>query len=493
MITPAERRTLHKGRTDPVWWVRTALGIEPWRVQQEVLESVRDHRRTAVRSCHAIGKSTVAACAVLWFVCNFSPCLVLTTATSHRQVRGILWREIRRLHRDAKMKLGGRPTQTELTFGEDWYAWGFTAPEYDATKFQGFHSPNIMVVVDEAAGVQPLVYEGLDSAMSSGHARMLEIGNPTRKEGDFGKAFDTKDVSKFVVSAFDSPNFTKFGVTLDDIRHNTWRAKQADGELPYPFLISPEWVYERWIRWCGGRISGEDDPRWQGRVMAEFPDTSDDALIPMHWLDLAVERWHDLEEEEAWRRTERIGVDVARLGPDTTVSSRGPREQGVRLMQRAPKSDTMQTAGWVLFLLSESPEFAVEEVRIDGDGLGAGVYDRCNEQQPRLMVEMRGGMRAANPERFANARSEWCWQVREALDPAGENPIALPPDDNLASQASQIKWKLNSRGQVQVESKEDMRKRGLGSPDEFDSVVYWVADMTGEFDPEEHLLAMTRM
>lgn len=320
-----ELETIDRGLADPVWWVETVLGFQPWERQATVLESVRDHRVTAVRSCHAIGKSRIAAATVLWFLCNHPDSVIITTASSYRQVWGILWKEIRGLYKNARWKLGGRlpPTATRLSLSDSWYAWGFTGRDYDATTFQGFHAPYILVVVDEAAGVTPAVYEGLDSAMAAGHARMLMIGNPTDGAGDFGQAFKRAGVSKITVSAFETPNFTTFGITLEDIRKGDalesgpWKDK-VTGPLPFPQLVSPQWVREKWLQWCGGRIQGEDDPRWQARVMARFPDAGDFAVFPLWWVEEAAERWREVEAAKAWGDRVQIGVDVARFGDDST-------------------------------------------------------------------------------------------------------------------------------------------------------------------------------
>ena len=81
------------------------------------------------------------------------------------------------------------------------------------------------------------------------------------------------------------------------------------------------------------------------------------------------------------------------------------------------------------------------------------------------------GMRAENNERYLNRRAEWYFTLRELLDPDSDNPIFIPNNQKLIAQLSSIKWKINSRGLIQIESKEDMKKRGVKSPDEADAVV----------------------
>lgn len=484
-LTPELARRMAAGaRADPVAWVQKQFGFQPWAKQAEVLESVRDNRVTAVRSCHAIGKSTIAAAATLWFLSVYPRSLVLTTATSYRQVHGILWREVHGLVRRAAKKgfpIGGDLAGSKLRMADDWYAWGFTAKDYDATTFQGFHAPYILVIVDEAAGVLPTVFEGLDSAMASGHARMLMIGNPTDGSGDFGQAFKRGGVSKIIVSAFETPNFATFGVTLEDIRQGhemesgPWKDK-VTGPLPYPQLISPMWVREKWLQWCGGRVEGENDPRWQSRVLARFPDAGDRALVPLWWVEQANERWEEIQAETSWGNRCRVAVDVARFGDDSTERCFFYEGIGVKELRTAPKQDTMVTCGMVLKDVDdlEAAGISVSRVRIDADGLGAGVFDRLHEQRGDLIEEVRNGTRAQDPDRYFNRRSEMFFHLRDELDPHGERPIALPPDPELTRQLCAIQWTLDSRGKMKVESKDDIKERIGRSPDKADAVAYAV-------------------
>lgn len=493
MLSADEIDAVDRACADPVWWSRTVLGFRPWSLQRLVLESIRDNRVTAVRSSHAIGKSTIAAVAVLWFLANHPRAIIITTASSHRQVSGILWRELRTLYRGARFPLGGTLplTATTLKMADDWWAWGFTARDYDATQFQGFHAPYVLVVVDEAAGVAPTVYEGLDSAIAAGHARMLMIGNPTDDSGPFGAAFKRAEVAKFIVAAFDTPNFTKFGITLEDIRQGVgmesgpWKDK-ITGPLPFPQLVNPTWVREKWLEW------GEQDPRWQSRVMAQFPADADRALIPSPWIDEAVERWKVFEAEQSWPMRARLGVDVARLGDDSTVRADHRPGAGVRLLRTAPKQDTMATVATLNGDLLElrSAGVHVEAVHIDADGLGSGVYDRMRELHGTLAVEVRSGVRADEPDRYVNRRSEMLWQLRLALDPNGDAPIALPPDPELARELVALRWDLSPKGLVAVEPKVDLKARLGRSPDNADAVAYAVARFTDATVPvvdTEHL------
>jgi hypothetical protein len=124
----------------------------------------------------------------------------------------------------------------------------------------------------------------------------------------------------------------------------------------------------------------------------------------------------------------------------------------------------METAG---VIVSRRREIGAERIRIDIPGMGAGPYDRLKEQGVPGIEEYNGGNRARNAERFADKRSEDYWGLRKRYE---EGSIAHPPDKKLAGQLSGLRYKTNSKGQIMLESKEDMRKRNVASPDRADAL-----------------------
>ena len=126
--------------------------MSPWWKQEDVLDAVMRERRVAVKSGNGLGKDFTAAVAVLWYLHCHDPAIVLSTAPTFRQVRHVLWRQIHRLHRGAADILGGTLLDTRWDLAEDRYALGLSADGAD--QFQGFHCPNVLVVVDEAEGVR---------------------------------------------------------------------------------------------------------------------------------------------------------------------------------------------------------------------------------------------------------------------------------------------------------------------------------------------------
>jgi len=446
-------------RSDPVWFCNEILDVKPWAKQQEIMFSVRDNKKTAVRSCHGVGKSFIAGNTILWFLYSFAPSIVLSTAPTWRQVEKLIWKEVRSSYRKAKVDLGGNllPKSPEIQIVQDeWYAAGLSTN--DPNRFQGFHESNILVVVDEAAGVPEDIFEGIEGVLTSEHSRLLLLGNPTEIGGTFYKAFQTPGWNRIAISPYDTPNFTMYGIKEDDIADGTWEEKLT-GPLPFPKLITPDWVADKYRSW------GPTSPAYQARAKGQFPSGADDTVIPLAWVEAAMERWEDMPEETPIE----LGIDVARFGSDSSVIA--PRK-GYKIVELKiiSKHDTMEVAG---ISIERYHYYEATHIKVDVIGIGAGVVDRLNEQgYPVTGINV--SQSPIDKERFCNLRSELWWNLREMLDPdpaKNPTPIGLPPDDELLFELSSVKYRYNSNGQIQIESKKDMKKRLGRSPDRADAVV----------------------
>ena len=232
--------------SSPVMFAKEVLGVSMWSKQEEVLAALREHRRVAVKSGNGLGKGFSAAVAILWFLCCHDPAVVLSTAPTFRQVRHVLWREVHRLYQRAGRPLGGKLLETRLEMSEGRFALGLSADSDE--EFHGFHSPNMLIVVDEAEGVEEPIYEAIEAVMTSENCKLLLIGNPTTMSGTFRRAFhEDRDLyHTLTISALESPNV-------------------VEGQKVVPGLVSKRWVEERKKVW------GEENPIYQARVLGEFP------------------------------------------------------------------------------------------------------------------------------------------------------------------------------------------------------------------------------
>ena len=154
---------------DPVGFVTEGLGEQIWSKQREILESVRDHRRTAVPAGHSVGKSHLAARMVAWWVACHPPgtARVVTTATTYRQVKNILWPQIRSVV--VKHSLPGEVLLTEWKIGQETVADGFSPSDHNEAAVQGIHAEHLLIVVDEAGGISNTIGNALEALMTGGH------------------------------------------------------------------------------------------------------------------------------------------------------------------------------------------------------------------------------------------------------------------------------------------------------------------------------------
>lgn len=229
---------------------------------------------------------------------------------------------------------------------------------------------------------------------------------------------------------------------------------------------------------------GADSDVIRVRVFGEFPKAEADAFIPLELVELAAGA-----RVEARGDTLHIGVDVARFGDDETVIA--PRV-GMKVfpLQCYNKQDTMVTAGRVIAagreMLRVMPALRRVEIKVDDSGVGGGVTDRLNEVileeglTDWRVVPVNNGSKATDDEleHYENRGTESWAVLRDVLQESfskhlqgGAVEIELPNDERLITQLSQRKYRMTSKGKLALERKEDMKKRGLDSPDRADAVI----------------------
>ena len=433
-------------RDDPEGFCREELGTKLWERQLSVLKSVQHAEQVAVKSGHGVGKTHLAANLLLWFLYSHTPSLVLSTAPSQRQVERLLWGEVRRLFTKARRSLPGRLLTTRLEAGAEQLAVGFSAKEPE--RAAGFHCENTLVIVDEASGVAPALYETLQGVLTSANCHLLLIGNPTQPTGTFHDAFRNPAWVCHTVSCLDSPNF------VDPLR-----------PPPVPALVTPAWVEARRKEW------GEDSDAFRVRVLGEFPKGAGNLLVQWSWLESAELKGQDAAEpsDEGSAAPVVLGVDVARYGECETVVA---QRQGDELLwvEAWGSTDLMETAGRVWQLVRTT---GAQRVVLDVVGLGAGVFDRLKElsleEGKRLeLVGFESGARALDAEQFRSRRDEAYWELRGRYEDGRVGHREAWP--TLLQQLSSLRYTVTSAGKTQIESKEELRRRGLPSPDWADAV-----------------------
>ena len=452
-------------RTDPINFASNILNVKPWDKQKQILNAIAANRSVAVRSCNGAGKTFTAAVAILWWLMSYDNAIVITTAPSERQVREILWRELRNLYVPVRDTIGGKLTRTRLEFGSKRYAYGFSTNTED--RFQGFHSGNILVIVDEASGVDEFIYNAIRGVITAKNSKLLLIGNPHGYAGTFYDAFhkNRKRFETIHVSAFDLPAFKAQGITeknIQDIEFPDYDDDQQDQdgfdeqyEAHHSLgLSSPQWAIDVF------NDLGPQSSVYQTRVLGQFPEEADDTLIPLRDVEAAVKRRSDIPPDTK----PVMGVDVARFGNDKTVIiiRQGPR---VIHIDELRKSDIVNTTGAVI---TAALKYKVKDIIIDEIGVGAGVLDNLKADRRFNAQGLNGSNSSSNNEKYLNLRAEVFDGLRQRF---ADGDISIPNDPELISQVASLTYKYNARGQLQLESKDQIRSTGRQSPDKADAIA----------------------
>lgn len=478
LITEQERRArLKRGfvayQYQPVEFITEVLGDHLWSKQKEIVKALVEHRKVAVQSCHGPGKSFLAARIVTWFIASSPPgeARAVTTAPTGDQVKGVLWTELNQAFIRAASRgqdLPGRTTSVEWWIDRFQAAVGRKSADWNAAAFQGWHARRLLVLLDEACGCSEQLWIAADSLATTDASRILAIGNPDDPASHFAKVCQPNSGWHIIrINAFDTPNFTGEKVP-DELR---------------AVLTSRYWVEDKRKTW------GENSPLWQSKVLGLFPDVGDDTLIPIGWLRAAVDRYNDgTDLDEGPEPDIDLGVDVARFGMDETVIvlRRGNRAS---IYSTLHQRDLMTVTGAIVQAIKET---RCKRCKVDDAGLGGGVTDRLLElenegifgDQEIDIIPINVGTATSDTEdhergdrgeheRFLNLRAELHWGIRKRFE---DGMIAIVEDEDLMGQATSIKYKLNSRGLIQIESKDELKKRGLPSPDRFDALVLAFAE-----------------
>jgi hypothetical protein len=435
---------------DPVGWVRGKLKQFVWTKQQHILESVRDNRKTAVRSCHGVGKSHIAATAACWWLDTHEPgtAFVVTSAPTFPQVRAILWRYIRRVHKAGK--LPGRVNQTEWHLGDELVAFGRKPADHDESAFQGIHARFVLVILDEAGGIPEQLWVAADALTTNTDCRILAIGNPDNPASHFRKVCSGGSGWNVIgISAFDSPNFTGEEVPRD--------VAQA--------LVSREWVEEKQREW------GEDNPLYLAKVLGQFAadhpnqvvrqsDVSRCRLVP----DAAL-------ADDALLPVE-LGVDVGGGGDETVIRERRGRVAGREW--RALTDRPEQIAPLVLAAIRET---GATKVKVDSIGIGFGVIgelrNAAGRGEHRAHIDaVNVAEKASEPDKYINLRAELWWELGRVLsEQDGWDLSTMENADATVAQLLEPRWDVDAKGRIRVEKKDDVRSRLGRSPDNADALL----------------------
>jgi hypothetical protein len=462
------RSRLARWMKSPRAWALDCLKVDLAGYQGETLDALSIKHRVAVKGPHGLGKSFMGAILVNWFATTREMAgkdwKIITTASAWRHLEVYLWPEIHKWAGRIDFETLGRAPYSlrselldlrlKLHHGAA-TAVASNQPE----RIEGAHADELLYLLDEAKIIPPETWDSIEGAFS-------------------GAGADTAaNAYAFAMSTPGPPSGRFYDIHRRAPGYEDWWTRSVTLEEAITAgRISRLWAEQRRLQW------GEDSAIYHNRVLGEFHASDEDSVIPLAWLEAAIERWHD------WNRAGRpspggplwTGVDVGRGGDETVLAAR----DGWAVTLTGNRSrDTMSTVGLVQGLDGRAV--------VDVIGVGAGVYDRLRETGARPLAYTGSG-KTVHRDRsgkfgFVNVRSAAYWNLRELLDPAYDPVLALPPDDLMVSDLTTPTWSIvsGSPPKYQILTKEKVVEKLGRSPDRGDAIAmaFW-ADLhkgTGAF------------
>lgn len=452
-LAERSRRILERWRADPPTWCAEALGEPAIDLQDPMLQFLADPhgRRMAVASANSIGKTNAMAKAMLFWI-STRRSMVVTTAPTWALLKQKLWAESARLYRNSTLPLGGVFLADSLRWKVEpkWEAYGLVPR--DESSFQGEHAPSVLVIFDEAQGVDAKFWTAAEGMMASEHAKWLVVGNPLQPKGQFYAAFRKPHLWRsHHISALEHPNV-------------------VEKRLVIPGAVTHQWVEEMREDW------GEEDPRYIARVLGQFPVAGSDRVIPLPFLELADAAFAESLADPSPMEGPHLGVDVARFGDDETVVA--IVVDGIAVEERCMAAlDGPAVANAVIRIADEygiDRDDAGTRIHVDEIGIGASVVDALAVKDWHCdAVNFAAKPRGDWPDltksmEFRNLRAELYWVTRERLR---RKTLVIPAVHGLTWEELTEPGFSYPQGLLTVESKEDIKRRLQRSPDRADAVV----------------------
>lgn len=428
-----------------------AAGPEDWQIA--LLEdlgrgviTITEAIQLARTSGHGIGKSACVSWIILWAISTFEDTRGVVTANTENQLKTKTWVELAKWHRlfigrhlfkMTATALFSADPEHERTWRIDMTPWS----ERNTEAFAGLHNQGkrILVIFDEASAIPDIIWEVTEGALTDKDTQIIwcVFGNPTRNKGRFRECFAG---GKFA---------------------HRWKAKAVDSR---EVTITDKDQIARWIE-----DYGEDSDFVRIRVRGVFPRIDAESFISYELAKTAVGR-----ELEVKGGVVVLGCDVGRFGDDPSVIyPRCGRDALSRPIEIFPGMDTMTFAGRIAAsMLRHGAVVAM----VDEGGVGGGVVDRLRQ----LRINVIGVDFGSGPDEFsvtdrgtkyANKRAEIWGAMREWLRTGAIPEITTDEDQTLIDELTAPTYAYNVKEAIQLESKKDMRRRGVKSPNVADALA----------------------
>lgn len=435
---------MREWRDCPPKFVREVIGVIPDAWQDHVLENFNASNRIGLKACKGPGKSALKSWCVWLFMTTRPHPKVACTSITGDNLRDGLWSELALWQYRSKNPLLKSAFQWSAErivakqHPETWFAsartWAKGAdPAQQANALAGLHGDYILFIIDEAGGVPDAVAAAAEAALASGiESKLMMGGNPTHLSGPLYRACTRERKLWFIVEISSAPD-------------NPMRTPR----------VSKQWAQEQIDKY------GRDNPWVRVNVFGEFPPGQSNALLGVEEVAAACRR---SIHRDLWVDYPKIlGVDVARFGDDRSVifARQGHMAWRPRVFRNL---NTVELAGEVGLSIQR---WQPDAVFVDETGVGAGVVDKLRELGHRVIGVNSSGKAVHAEPAFANRRIDMWWQMAQWVKGQGQ----LPDMPELRAELAAPTYRFNSKGELVLESKDDLKKRGLESPDHADSLA----------------------
>jgi len=438
-------RKLQEWRNSPLQFVHDCIQVTPTEQQIELLRAIRENKRVSVHSGHGTGKDGCASWIILWFLTTRPFAKVVCTAPTAHQLSDILWSEISKWLRKSSLA-DEFVVQKDKIFQKDhpkeWWCRAISisaraSKEEQAETLAGLHGDHLLIVVDESSGVPDPVFIPLEGALTQPDNKVLLIGNPTRNSGYF---YDTH----------------YHATAKNDWVRLHWDSRKSSNVDPgYPTYME--------------RKYGVDSNVYRIRVLGLPPLADDTTLIPLYAAEQCIGNKFDVAEDEPLY----IGVDVARYGEDDSIIL--PRRANlIKPWERFNGLNTITLGG---FINQSYQENGAEGCAIDVIGVGAGVADWLQKQGMRNLYMVNVANSSSDMSKYDRLRDElWCRVRDKCLLGLYSFPDIKKPQDTLsmgqelANELASVRYSFNNHGGIKVESKKELKARGISSPNIADAL-----------------------
>jgi phage terminase large subunit len=442
---------LYEWYKSPLLFVTECIDATPSEQQAEALRAFSSSKRMSIRSGHGTGKDAFASWMILWFMSTRPYAKVACTAPTARQLGDILWSELAKWLRRSKLEsefVIQKDKFYHKSSPKEWWTRAIS-PSVRATKedqaetLAGLHGDHLLIIVDEASGVNDPVFIPLEGAMTQEDNHVLLIGNPTKNTGYFHETQFHPQISR---------KWTKFH----------WDSRKSTN-------VSKEMVQYFTEKY------GEDSNVFRIRVAGEPPLDDENTFIPLSWALQC--KGNEFDVDETWPLY--LAVDVARYGEDESIilPRRGNK---IYPWENFKGLSTIKLAQHVLRTYIDND---ASGVGIDEIGVGGGVVDWLIEDPRGLGPDVTYGINVAESssdnKKYRRLRDELWAKVREKCMNTDysfpdvtirKKGVDINIGDEIANELSSVYYKIDGNGAIQIESKHDMKARGLQSPNIADAL-----------------------